>query len=135
MRGVAPDFLFVYGTLLRGQTAPLSRALEQFGEFLGAATVEGELYSMGRYPGFADSKTAGGAAVVRGELFRVTQIDLWRAFDAYEGPEYERVVRRATLVSTGEVIEAWIYRYVGDLAERVRIESGDWRAFSQEQPR
>lgn len=132
---MTPDLLFVYGTLLRGQTAPLSRALAQFGEFLGDATVEGELYSLGRYPGFTGTDATGsqGAmAVVRGELFRVTQPDLWRAFDAYEGPEYERVVRRATVFSTGEVLETWIYRYVGDLAGRVRIESGDWRAFCQQ---
>lgn len=129
--------LFVYGTLMTlADGAGLGRAmrarLQRDGKSLGAATMAGQLYNLGRYPGLVSPADAGD--VVHGEIFRLGDpagVLAW--LDDYEnarpddpGTEYARVLRMARLAS-GEATEAWVYLYRGNPAGMQRLSDGRWR--------
>lgn len=91
-------------------------------EFAGNATVEGALYKVGSYSGLVDEP--GGR--VHGEVARLLNPDQMLArLDAYEGRDYVRVERTATLDS-GTTVQAMVYQYAGKLDGATRIASGIW---------
>ena len=111
------DFLFVYGTLMRGYDHPMSRLLFAHADWLGEATCRGRLHLIKHYPGLVLSENA--ADVVYGELYRLHQSGLLlREFDMYEAcgegfaapTEY---LRQALPVTSddGMVHKAWTYIY------------------------
>jgi len=110
----------------------LRARLQREAESLGAATMAGRLYDLGRYPGLVEPAQAGDR--VHGEVFRLADpADAFVWLDAYEGVtpddparEYERAVRMARLASGGE-IEAWVYLYRGDLTHARHVTDGRWR--------
>ena len=122
-------YLFVYGTLMSGAHTALGRTqrlrLARESDSLGPASIaHARLYDLGRYPG----AIAGGdlADLVHGEavlLSKPEQTFAW--LDAYEGDEYDRVVRAARLAG-GEAIEAWVYLLRAAPARAKRIEDGRW---------
>ncbi len=96
---------------------------------VGEATVSGRLYSLGGYPGLKDP-TGRQAERVHGEVARLPEgRALLDDLDAYEGDEYKRVVRIATLPD-GEQISVWVYMYQPEVTEKQRIVSG-YFAFGQ----
>jgi gamma-glutamylcyclotransferase (GGCT)/AIG2-like uncharacterized protein YtfP len=114
-----PDFLFAYGTLMRGE--PLHHALARGLAYAGDGSVAGRLLSLGRYPGLVAGRDR-----VRGELYRVDAPEVLPAVDRAEG--YNFVRRRAIVTrSDGTRVRAWLYRYEGPRATAVPITSGDWR--------
>ena len=114
-----PDFLFAYGTLMRGE--PLYRVLARRVTFVGEGHVAGRLMSLGRYPGLVD-----GRGRVRGELYRVDDPELLPAVDLAEGYNFDR--RRALVTALdGRRVRAWLFRYTGPRATATTIPSGDWR--------
>lgn len=128
--------LFVYGTLLSGDTGPGGRAqrdrLAREARVLGPAAVPGRLYHLGRYPGLA--REAGPGEVVHGELLELPTPDKTLAWlDAYEGivpgdhphNEYEREMMDVTLAS-GERVAAWTYVYRQSIADKAFIATGRW---------
>lgn len=128
--------LFVYGTLLSGDTGPGGRAqrdrLAREARVLGRATVPGRLYHLGRYPGL--SREAGLGEIVHGELLELPTPDKTLAWlDAYEGiipgdhphNEYERTMMDVTLAS-GERVAAWTYVYRQSIADKALIATGRW---------
>jgi gamma-glutamylcyclotransferase (GGCT)/AIG2-like uncharacterized protein YtfP len=120
---LAPDHLFVYGTLRRGSDNKFARLLAARAEFSGPARVPGRLYDFGRYPGarYADQPDQW----VIGEVFHLDEpAKLLAALDDYEGLEYERALVSATL-DDGRSIECCIYWYVGSVPGEI-IASGDW---------
>lgn len=132
----ADTHLFVYGTLLSGDTGPGGRAqrdrLAREAHVLGPATVLGRLYHLGRYPGLA--REAGPGEVVHGELLELPTPDKTLAWlDAYEGivpgdhphNEYERKMIDVTLASGGRVA-AWTYVYRLSIANKALIATGRW---------
>jgi len=119
----SPQLLFVYGTLRRGHENRFARLLWSRAEDLGAATTAGRLYSLGLYGGLVEATTEG--QVVHGQVAQLKVPALLVEFDRYEGPSYERVLRRVVLAN-GEVRDAWLYRYRGSLAGARRVESGRW---------
>jgi len=82
---MAPELLFVYGTLMRCSDRPLARRLRQQARFAGHATVQGRLYRLGSYPGAVASGHP--ADRVHGEVFDITAAPpaLLAALDHYEG--------------------------------------------------
>lgn len=77
-----PDHLFVYGTLRRGLGHPMARWLLAHAAYVGPATVTGQLYDLGPYPG---AVLARGGRVV-GEVYRLRHgSPVLAALDAYEG--------------------------------------------------
>jgi len=125
------ELLFVYGTLRRGMK--LHHHLTHLAaRFRMEATVAGELFDLGRYPGARPAK--GNAQWVRGELFQLRRpehdlviLDEVEGFNPRE-PERSEFVRALADVIThnGERCRAWIY-WLGPTARAIRrIGSGDY---------
>jgi gamma-glutamylcyclotransferase (GGCT)/AIG2-like uncharacterized protein YtfP len=112
----------------RGQRARLARE----GRVLGAATLQGQLYDLGRYPGVTDSPDP--ADLVHGELIELLDAAaslLW--LDAYEGIRpgatvSNEYVREERLVQSAEgaPMSAWVYLYCRDASRMPRILDGRW---------
>jgi gamma-glutamylcyclotransferase (GGCT)/AIG2-like uncharacterized protein YtfP len=129
--------LFVYGTLTSAAPRGLGRGerdrLYREARPLGAATIHGRLFDLGRYPGLVDGREE--ADTAHGEAFLLTAPDTTFAWlDIYEGchdsrcgrDDYARVLRQIRLV-TGETLTAWVYLYRKVLVRARRIPSGRWQ--------
>jgi gamma-glutamylcyclotransferase (GGCT)/AIG2-like uncharacterized protein YtfP len=127
--GIAEDALFVYGTLMRGESR--HRYLGRFRSST-PAIVSGTLLDCGDYPALR----LDGAGVVRGELVRLADVEDLRRLDEIEGFggfEDPSSWFRRTLVTVrldcGEARLAWVYAGQTALSlARGTILSGDWRA-------
>ena len=124
--------LFVYGSLLSRVRHPMGTRLRREARLIGEATIQGRLYSLGRYPGLVEA--AGNPCRVYGEVYdlKATAASLmW--LDAYEGivaakPDrspYERVERPVRLAS-GETLTAWVYLYRRSVRTRPEVVGGCW---------
>ena len=98
------SYLFVYGTLQRGR--PLHRELVRLqAEFVGSASMAGQLYDLGRYPG----ALATGDQMIPGELYRLPEPEpALRRLDTVEGRQFHRAMVRVTRAH-GEPQQAWVY--------------------------
>ena len=98
------SYLFVYGTLQRGQ--PLHHELVRArAECVGCARMSGRLYDLGRYPG----ATAAGDHVIPGELYRLPEPEpALRHLDTVEGRQFHRATVQVTL-DNAELQQAWVY--------------------------
>jgi gamma-glutamylcyclotransferase (GGCT)/AIG2-like uncharacterized protein YtfP len=120
---VAGDFLFTYGTLMRGFR--LHRLLEGRAAYLGRGRVVGRILDLGSYPGAVPD--LGGASAIHGEVYRLHDPALWATLDSAEGPQYHR--REVTVRSEdGRDQAACIYWYIGPLDRGAPIPGGDYRA-------
>jgi gamma-glutamylcyclotransferase (GGCT)/AIG2-like uncharacterized protein YtfP len=124
--------LFVYGTLLSTAGHPMGARLRREARLIGAASMQGRLYRLGRYPGLVEAAQAG--ARVHGEVYALnTPAAALRWLDAYEGilpgdqdqNDYKRVERPVQLAS-GEEIIAWVYVYHKPVAALSLIPDGRW---------
>jgi gamma-glutamylcyclotransferase (GGCT)/AIG2-like uncharacterized protein YtfP len=135
VRALEPH-VFVYGTLMTAAPhaslgAEMRARLQREALSLGAATMRGRLYDLGRYPGMVTGD--GLDELVHGEVFRLNQPAGALAWlDAYEDvrphdptSEYERALRTARLASGGD-IAAWVYLYRGNLERAPHIADGRW---------
>ena len=123
------DRLFVYGTLRKGQTAR-SLIANQITRTVKASAA-GAIYSfpMG-YPGFTDTlaNAATPERTVLGEVLWLTELPAtFGLLDAYEGPDFARVIKLVTL-DGGEQVWTWIYMLADPTAvtHGTLIEDGDW---------
>ena len=115
------DFLFTYGTLMRG--FPLHALVAERAEWVGEGRVAGRLIDLGRYPGaFPDDR-----GTIYGEVYRLRSAVDWTTLDSAEGPQYHRS-RVTVRLTDGRPIEACVYWYRGPLGRGVPIPGGDYRA-------
>jgi gamma-glutamylcyclotransferase (GGCT)/AIG2-like uncharacterized protein YtfP len=124
--------LFVYGSLRSGFKSPVYEYISRFFEYVGDAKTKGRLVDMGSYPAGipADDET-----YIIGELYHIKNPNefFWAIgqLDDYEGVSVEtdevQLYRReiSAVICKGEIINAWIYWYNGDVSGRPAIESGD----------
>lgn len=106
--------LFVYGTLMRASRAPYAKRLTMESRFIGRGTVDGMLYSLGRYPGLVEDQT--GKYQVHGEAVELKNARSLAWLDHYEGcgpgwphpQEYERRILTVRLREGGE-LPCWGY--------------------------
>jgi gamma-glutamylcyclotransferase (GGCT)/AIG2-like uncharacterized protein YtfP len=127
-----PDYLFVYGTLLRAIQHPMHAHLARHAVFAGEAVFGGRMYDIGRYPGVVAS--AEPADEVFGELFRLNDPDaVFLALDAYErcrpeDPQPTEYVRSKEVVrqTGGGPLQASIYLYNRPVDTLNRILSGNY---------
>ncbi len=131
-------YLFVYGTLREDAGHEMYHVLARHASFVGVATVRGELYSLGEYPGLVPRSDA--ADLVTGELYEIRPDEVERTLsvlDDYEGLgeedaqsyEYRRELVPVTL-NDGRQVHAWAYVLNRSLEGLGRIRSGDfaeWR--------
>ena len=109
---------------------PLHRLIAGRCEFVGAATVEGQLLDLGRYPG----AVAGERGAIHGEVYRILSPGLLASLDREEGyrpnaPARSLYLRQPTRVrlAGGQELTAWIYWYQGPRDRAVPIPDGDCR--------
>lgn len=131
---IESDLLFVYGTLRPGFGHPMGYLLARHSTDLGAATVSGKVYDLGRYPGLITP--APDAARVKGELFRLADPGyLLPLLDDYEGcgenaqppTEFIRTLTTVTRADGGTVT-AWVYPYNWGSPPGQAIAGGDYLA-------
>lgn len=119
-------FVFVYGTLRRGGVRAMPE-LFPGSEFVGRASVRGQLYDFGEYPGLRLGESG---LHVAGEVYEVSE-EVLRKLDDIEAPAYYS--RREVEVSLGDgTVKCWIYE--PDLSlypSRTLIASGDWIAYAE----
>lgn len=126
---VSSEFLFVYGTLMRGYPHPMARELAQRAAYKGRAAYQGRLFLVESYPGAVPS--ANKDDVVHGEVFHLHDLSYLAAFDHYEAcdpgaskpTQYRRVIQTVQMDS-GETVETWIYLYNWPTSKLSRIASG-----------
>lgn len=118
--------VFVYGTLRRGGSNHFRMAQARF---VAEGAVYGGLYRIDWYPGLVVDENSG---AVKGEVF-MADAGTIAELDDFEGSGYHRV-RIAVVVGDGtgvrSVIEAWVWEWLGETREDLRIASGDWLAES-----
>jgi gamma-glutamylcyclotransferase (GGCT)/AIG2-like uncharacterized protein YtfP len=126
------QYLFVYGTLRSDVGHQMHGVLAAGARLLGAATVHGELYAIGRFVALG---SADAAHLVKGEVYEVKEdaIDrLLAMLDEYEGisdprqDDYRRDVVTATL-GDGRAVRAWAYVLNRSSDGLRRIPSGDYK--------
>ncbi len=127
------DYVFVYGTLMRGFEAHDGLGVSERASYLGDARVEGELYRVDRNPALVHSETG----TVEGELYRVEDPKLLDDIDRYEGYYPEDVEGSLYLRSYVNVVDrdlqAWAYVYNEDVDDGEKIGSGSWRSYVEDE--
>jgi gamma-glutamylcyclotransferase (GGCT)/AIG2-like uncharacterized protein YtfP len=124
--------LFVYGSLRSGFKSPVYEYISRFFKFIGDGKVQGRLYDMGSYPA---GVPGGNDSYIIGELYQaknehefswaIGQLDDYEGVSV-EADEIQLYRREVTAVHiNGEVTNAWIYWYNGDVSNRSVISSGD----------
>jgi gamma-glutamylcyclotransferase (GGCT)/AIG2-like uncharacterized protein YtfP len=127
------DFIFVYGTLRRGQRADLQKQQHNFGvTFCGEDRINGLMYHLGAYPGLkllSERVFTPEFPVICGELFRIRETAMVAIMDAYEGYDADNpsqgLYNRHQVVTEGGRT-AWVYCYNFPVTSDQLIESGDW---------
>lgn len=111
-------FVFVYGTLMRGQSA---HAYLAEAEYIGEYRLPGyAMYDLGWYPGIVPDP----ARTVYGEVYHVSDQMLWK-MDGYEGEGslYHRV--RANAENESGTVPVFVYVYARKTGSGL-IPGGRW---------
>jgi gamma-glutamylcyclotransferase (GGCT)/AIG2-like uncharacterized protein YtfP len=124
------DYLFVYGTLMRGFDHPMAKLLSRSADFAGEARCQGKLYLVRHYPGLVTADDP--ADIVFGELYRMHRAEeLLRELDMYEAcgegfAEPTEYLRRVLCVTREDLTtsKAWTYIYNWPVAGLPHIASG-----------
>ena len=121
----APRYVFVYGTLRKGQERDINR-LQPAPLFMGNSRILGTLYDLGSYPGMR----LGGEQWVQGEVYQITP-ELERQLDDIEEvwPQQtgEYVRREVAVQCAGRELMCLVYEASAKrLQGRAVIEGGDW---------
>lgn len=138
-----PRFVFVYGTLRRGEERDIN-LLHPAPQAIARASVKGELYDLGTYPGLR----LGGEGRVEGEIYAICAA-LERKLDEIEAvlpqPGGEYVKREVTVrldalirgaatpgVEAGADLDCLVYEATPEaISGRPAIAGGDWVVYRQ----
>jgi len=126
------DFIFVYGTLRRGERMDLTKQKRNWEiDFISRDRINGKMYLLGTFPGVKDvnSRFDRNDPLVTGEVFRIRGSSIVALLDAYESYDpdnptqglYDRCQVRS---ERGRLV--WVYTYNGMVHPEWLIESGDW---------
>ena len=124
--------LFVYGSLRSGFRSPVYEYISRFFTLVGEAKAKGKLYDLGDYPAAIPVSED---YFILGELYTIKneQEFSWAMaqLDDYEGLNVEAneerlYQRKITDVFINDLVTpAWVYWYIGDVAGKSVIASGD----------
>jgi gamma-glutamylcyclotransferase (GGCT)/AIG2-like uncharacterized protein YtfP len=127
-----PEHLFTYGTLQPGHAPTAIASAAARLRPIGQGTVRGKLYDFGRYPGaildrHSDYEIFGTVFELPDDPAVLARLDEYEECipDAPELSEYLRVLHPVEL-TTGEIVNCWIYAYNRDLGSARLVESGRW---------
>jgi gamma-glutamylcyclotransferase (GGCT)/AIG2-like uncharacterized protein YtfP len=115
-----PARLFVYGTLMRGESRHFYITRHDV-DWIAAARTPGRLLDLGEYPGLI-ATTRGW---VFGELIQFRSVS-FDEIDRMEGDEYVR--EEVDVVSERGPFRAWTYRLIRLPAQPCFIRDGRWRS-------
>jgi gamma-glutamylcyclotransferase (GGCT)/AIG2-like uncharacterized protein YtfP len=118
--------LFVYGTLI-GAVPKFDKGAR----FIGNATIKGNIYSLGGFPGLklAAIRAADAESTVNGEVWEVTS---FRKLDQYEGymeGALTRLNMYDRILVESSIGECFTYVYNGLVMQGNLIPNGDWVTF------
>src|SRR5215472_5498429 len=120
----ANNFLFVYGTLKRGEKNHRQLVVHQV-RFLGEGRIRGRLFRIkgASYPGASPTASR---RYVRGELYELISPDrALKKLDKFEGADEGLFVRKLADVWIGrQKKKAWTYFYPGRKDKAALISSG-----------
>ncbi len=133
------NHLFVYGTLLSGIAPPTLAQLMSRMTYQGPASVPGQLFDFGIYPGAIPDANAN--EVIHGELYSIeADPNVLAILDNYEGHFPDRpmhsLFRRTRVEATrsdGRLVTSWMYAWNREAAGGKLIAGGDYRALRNEQ--
>ena len=125
------NYLFVYGTLMRGHNNSFAEKLHSLCDFEGNGYFSGLLYRIGWYPGAVhDYKSH---FKVHGEIYKIQDSqDLIAELDDYEDVFEDEsaslYVRRTISVTKadGSIVDCWVYLYNQSVADLPQIGSGSF---------
>ena len=127
-RNIRPEraYLFVYGTLMRGQRSHRELVRNRDARFAGVAKIQGELYKLRNvnYPGAVP--TVQPESFVHGQLYVLRNPErTLQALDEFEGCG-EGLFRRALVDvwTRGRVAKAWTYFYARPLQQADLVPNG-----------
>ena len=132
------DWLFVYGTLRQGNKNDMATFLANHAVFVTGGWFQGKMYQISYYPGVIASDNAGDR--VYGEVYRLHDAQSTLAIlDDYEEcgalhkqpAEYQRVQTQVLAMDGAILKPVWIYLYQWSLANKARIDTGDFMQQSQ----
>ncbi len=113
------NWIFTYGTLMRGIPSRFGNYLEQNGAFIGEGYVPGKLYDLGNYPGLVYDEQS--ERLILGHIFELVnaekvllQLDDYEGISPHSPPphEYRRVIK--PVLWHGKRIACWLYEYALD---------------------
>ncbi len=130
---ITPGYLFVYGTLLPGLAPPIIADVVNQLRVIGDATVPGNLYDLGDYPGCTIDENCN--SLIHGKLLEIPDPAAIKRLDDYEccvahdtaGSLFLRKTCQAELPD-GRSILAWVYVYNRDLASARLIQNGRYES-------
>ena len=123
-----PTFVFVYGTLRKGQRNDINLFQPQ-PLYIGSTSIKGQLFSRGWYPGIR----LGGEQSVLGEVYQVSaqllaQLDELEEVAPVPSGEYQRI--QMEVECAGQQLVCEIYELSEHYAaESTPIAEGDWVKF------
>ena len=118
-------YVFVYGTLRRGQSNDITR-FKPSPCFVGDAVIAGQLYDLGLYPG----ARLDGEGRVHGEVYAIApeleaQLDVLEEVRPHPTGEYERQERGVYV--QGRRLNCLVYEIAFDrVRDAARLPTGDW---------
>ena len=117
------DKLFVYGTLRPGSKNEVAKYLERSARHMGSGQVAGRLYLVTHYPALGAPQHE--TEWIKGDLFEGINQELWQVLDKYEGEQYTRE-QTDVRMDNGEILAAYVFRYLLPTESLEWIRSGDW---------
>jgi len=134
-KSLMTTYILTYGTLR--YEYPTSKGFglhdEERAKYLGQTSVLGGIYSLGGFPGWKNDNN--GHTVC--DMFEVVDQSIIKRLDYYEGylerdPEnglYNKCTLRVPRPDTGELVDAVIYEYNGEVDCDYHVDCGNWIAF------
>ncbi len=118
-------YVFVYGSLRRGERNPIEQFLPNQVQFIGKGWIKGDVYQIDWYPGLVNVHTS--ESIVYGEIYEILDPKAMTKLDAYEGIGtdetlpylYKREMVNVNLLD-GKTINAWVYIYNMSLPKNAR---------------
>jgi gamma-glutamylcyclotransferase (GGCT)/AIG2-like uncharacterized protein YtfP len=123
---VAPQLVFVYGTLRRGGSNHFRMAGARF---VALGSITGRIYRIDWYPGLVLDPVGD---EIYGEIYaldpeQLMALDVFEGVSAgeVEGSEYRRV-ETTVVQQDSQTQTAWVWEWVGLTDESQRISGGNW---------
>ena len=125
----SPDFLAVYGSLMRAEGMQTTLGVAGYLQFVAEIRVPGELFDLGEFPGLR-LVGAGSPLAVPAELFAILNPRALDLLDEYEGCQEDAqgssvfVRRRLRLLEPP--VEVWVYLWQGGVKNCPRVRGMSW---------